>query len=105
MPLKPTEVIKAQAAAVTAVASFAVVQKMLPATIFASTLAGSEAVPILFSVDGGVNFEPLAQDGADLTLTATDNAFNIQSPLLLGVTKPTTVGAAGVFIMTSNPSK
>ena len=105
MPLKPTEMIKPQTGAVSVVAQFAVVQKTLPATISATNLTAAETVAIMFSVDGGENFEPLAQDGADLELTATSNVFNIQSPMLLGVTKSATVSASGVFIMTSNPAK
>ena len=105
MALKPTEIIKEQTGAVTAVAEFAVMQRMLPATLFATGLAGAETVEVLFSVDGGATFEELSQDGADLTLTATANVFNIQSPLLLGVKKDATIAAGGVFIMTSNPAK
>ncbi len=105
MPLKPTEIIKEQTGAVATVVSFPVVQKMLPATLTATNLAGAETVAILFSVDGGANFEPLAQDGADLTLTATSNVLTMNSPMLLGVTKSATVGTGGVFIMTSNPAK
>jgi hypothetical protein len=56
-------------------------------------------------VDGGETFEPLAQEGADLELTATSNVLNITSPLLMGVTKTVTVGESGVFIMTTNPAK
>jgi hypothetical protein len=105
MSLKPTPIISERTAAVSTAVEFAVVQKMIPATISATNLAGSETVAILFSVDGGETFEPLAQDGADLELTATSNVLNITSPLLMGVTKTVTVGESGVFIMTTNPAK
>ncbi len=103
MPLKPTEIIKQQTGAVTTPARFAVVQNVLPGTLFATNLAGGESVAILFSADGGATFEPMAQDGADLTLTATSNVLFIDAPLLLGVTKTATAGLSGVFIMTNNP--
>ena len=99
MPLKPTELIKAQTGAVSVVAQFPVLQKDLPATVFASNLAGSESAAILFSIDGGANFEPLAQDGSDLTLVATANSLAITSPMLLGVTQPAPAAASGVFIL------
>ena len=105
MSLKPTTIIGETTDAVSTTAEFPVVQKMLPATISATNLAGAETVAILFSVDGGATFEPLAQDGTDLELTATSNVFTIQSPMMLGVTKSATVGASGVFIMTTNPDK
>lgn len=105
MPLTPTTLILAQTAAVTTTAEFPVVQKNLPATLSATNLAGSESVAVLFSVDGGTTFEPLSQDGSDLTLTATKNSLAITSPLLLGVTKSATAAASGVFIMTTNPAK
>ena len=105
MTLKPTTIITETTDAVSTAVEFPVVQKMLPATISATNLAGAETVAILFSVDGGSTFEPLAQDGADLELTATSNVFTIQSPMMLGVTKSATVGACGVFIMTTNPDK
>ena len=70
----------------------------------ATNLAGAETVEIMFSVDGGTTFEELAQDGADLTLTATANTLAITSPLLLGVKKDATVAAAGVFVMANQPA-
>lgn len=104
MALKPTILIPEQTGAVTTVAPFQVTQKMLPATLMASNLVAAETAAVLFSVDGGVTFEPLAQDDADLTLTAGKNTFTIVSPIMLGVTKAATVSAGGVFIMTDNPA-
>lgn len=100
--LTPVNIIPEQTAAVTAVAAHPVYAEMVPATLIATNLAGSESVAVLFSVDGGITFEPLAQDGADLTLTATQNTFNMTSPLLLGVTKSSTAAACGVFLQAAN---
>ncbi len=105
MTLKPTPIILEQTDAVSTPVEFPVVQKSLPATIYATNLEAAETAAILFSVDGGTTFEPLAQDGADLELTATSNVFTIQSPMLLGVTKSATASPSGVFIMTTNPDK
>ncbi len=100
--LTPTEILAATTSAVTAVKSHPIWMEMLPTTIFATGLAGSESVAILFSTDGGVTFEPLAQDGADLVLTATKNTLAINSPMLLGVTKSATIASSGVFIQPAN---
>ena len=104
MPLLSTQIMSEQTGAVTTEVPFNVDGTSLPATLMATNLAGSESVAVLFSVDGGTTFEPLSQDGADLTLTATANTFSVVSPLLLGVTKTATAAAGGVFIMTDNPS-
>ncbi len=105
MPLTPTTIIEETTDAVSTAVEFAVVQKMLPATLSATNLTAAETVAVMFSVDGGTTFEALAQDGADLELTATSNVFSIQSPMMLGVTKSATASASGVFIMTTNPDK
>lgn len=99
MSLTPVQIIPEQTDAVTAEAKYEAQQRFLPATVMATNLAGAESVAVLFSVDDGVTFEPLSQDGSDLTLTATENTFAITAPLLLGFTKSATVGAAGVFVM------
>lgn len=95
----PITLISEQTGAVTTVVAFRVQQRFVPATIFATNLAGAESVAILFSVDDGLTFEPLSQDGADLTLVPTANTLTIRSPMLLGVTKTATVAAGGVFVM------
>ncbi len=104
MPFSPRTLIPEQTGVVTAVSSFQVQQRFLPATLMATNLDGAESVAILFSVDGGVTFEPLAQDGVDLTLTALQNTFAVVSPILIGVTKTATVGTAGVFAMSNEPA-
>lgn len=105
MSLKPTTLILPQTTAVSVIEQFPIMQRDVPATLMATNLAGAESVAILFSVDGGENFEPMAQDGADLTLVATANTLAITSPMLLGVTKAATIGSSGVFIMTNQPAK
>ena len=103
MKLIPITLILEQTAVVTTPAAQQVQPLDLPSTIFATNLAGSEEVDVLFSIDGGLTFEPLSQDGADLKLTETTNTYTIVSPLLLGVTKDATASASGVFIMRGNP--
>ena len=101
MALTPITLIPEQTGVVTAVAKFEVQQRFLPATLMATNLAGAESVAILFSIDGGLTFEPLSQDGADLTLIALANSLAITSPIFIGVTKTATVGTSGVFIMSN----
>lgn len=101
--LTPITLIPEQTGAVTTPAKHQVQPLEVPATIFATNLAGSETVDILFSVDGGQTFEPLSQDGSDLKLTSTTNTFAIISPMLIGVTKEATISASGIFIMRGNP--
>ena len=101
MALTPVTLISGRTAAVTTAVGFQAQQKFIPATLMATNLAGSESVAVLYSVDGGLTFEPLSQDGADLTLTATANTFAIVSPLHLGVTKTSTSGLGGVFVLSN----
>ena len=98
---KPTELIAPQTAAVTVAVPFAVQQRFLKATLMATGLAGAEAIPVLFSVDDGVTFEAASELGTAVELTATNNTTAINSPILLGVTKPATAGAVGVYIMSN----
>lgn len=103
LKLIPLTLIPEQTDAVTTPAAQQVQPIDLPSTIFATNLAGSEEVDILFSVDGGDSFEPLSQDGSALKLTSTSNTFAIVSPMLLGVTKDATASASGVFVQRGNP--
>ena len=103
MSLKPTVLIEPQTGAVTVEASFQVAQKYLPATLMATGLAGAETVAVLFSVNGGSTWEPVAQDGSDLELTATANMYAVESPLMLAVTKTATAAASGVYLMYKQP--
>lgn len=95
-------IIPPQTAEVTDVAQFPVVQKMLPATLFATNLGSGESAAILTSSDGGVTFEAASQDGSAMVLSNTANAISIQSPVLLGVTKTATALLSGVTILTTD---
>ncbi len=99
MSLIPTTIIPEQTGAVATAVKYESQQRFVPSTVMATNLAGVESVAVLFSVDDGVTFEPLSQDGSDLTLTALANTFAITSPGLFGFTKSATVAAAGVFVM------
>ncbi len=97
-----TPIIPPQTGEVTDVASFPVVQKMLPATLMVSNIGAGESVAILVSLDGGDTFEPVFQDGVALVMDNTSNSLSIQAPVLLGVTKTATTLAVGVSILTTN---
>ena len=97
-----TPIIPPQTGEVTDVASFPVVQKMLPATLMVSNIGAGESVAILVSLDGGDTFEPVFQDGVALVMDNTSNSISIQAPVLLGVTKTATALAVGVSILTTN---
>ncbi len=92
-------IIEAQTDAVTTEAVFQAQQRFIPCTVMATGLETTESVAVSFSVDGGETFEPLSQDGADLTLTPTANTFAIIGPGLFGFTKTATAAASGVFVM------
>lgn len=105
MSLKPIRVVEEQTGAITVPIQFPVEHKKIPATIFATNLGVDESVAILFSTDGGKTFEPHAQDGVDLVMTETANAFSINAPILIGITKTATAAPVGVFIMTTNVAR
>jgi len=65
--------------------------------VIAEGLDGVEEIPVLKSVDGGVTFEAVQQDGLPLVLTVTNNMFAIDAAAIYAVTKPITANAAGVF--------
>ncbi len=79
-----------------------IIQDQVPATLIARGLAGVEVVPVLFSTDNGATFENVFEGGSQVTLTATNKTFTINSPIHIGVTKPTTAGNAGVFLAVGN---
>lgn len=101
MSMEATTLIAAQTAVVATPVPYPIEQRSLPATIMATNLVGSEAVNILFSVDGGLTFEPFSQDGEELTLTETGNSLSIVAPLMIGVTKSATGVPSGVFILSN----
>lgn len=98
MPEPSKTIIKPQTAAVTVNAPYPIDKSMIPCTISASNLAGSETVTISFSNDGGKNFEASFQEGSAVTLTPTNKQLSINTPVYLGITKDLTVGLTGVFI-------
>ena len=75
-------------------------QEALPATLFATGLAGSEKAVVSISPDGGATFVEVQQEGVAIELTAINNTISINSPMTIGVTKEATVSAAGVFLNT-----
>jgi len=90
-------IIKATTAAISVNVPYPVINSMLPATISATNLAGSETVTISFSHDGGKTFEVSFQDDSVVELTPTKKLLSINSPVYLGITKSATVAACGVF--------
>lgn len=93
--------ISAQTDAVATKAGFAV--RKVPATLFATGLAGVEECDIFISEDEGATWTVLstAEAGgasAARKLIVGQMAFEITSHMYIGVTKDATVGAAGVFL-------
>ncbi len=87
-----------QIAVVTTPVAFGVIGAQVPATLFAEGLGSSETVGISVSADGGATFTAVGQDGAVVTLTATNTTLSIRSPGTYGVTKTETSAPAGVFL-------
>lgn len=99
--LQPNELIAPTTTAVTTEVPFPIGMSSLKATLMATGLEGAEAIPVSFSVDNGVSFFPASEFGTAIELTATTNTVAINSPIFIGVTKPATSGAVGVYIMTN----
>ena len=99
---KPQTIIPLQTTAETDIKSVQITGEMWPVTIIARGLQGAEVVPVFFSVDDEVTFETVFQEGAAVELTATNKVVTINSPMRIGVTKPTTAGQAGVFLAFKN---
>lgn len=78
--------------------SFTTSQARLPATIMAAGLTGSEEVFIKFSPDQGVTWQDLYVGGVRAKLTATNNVFGLQYPMLISVEKGTTAQPVGVYV-------
>lgn len=75
-----------------------VTQAMVPATLIATGLATTEEAQVLISVDDGATNQAVQQEGTTVVLTATDTVKSINSPMMVGVTKDSTVAAGGVFL-------
>ncbi|MEE8233706.1 MAG: hypothetical protein V3R41_03405 [Gammaproteobacteria bacterium] len=100
-PGQDSQVIIAPVTAVVTVAKIVKIrQEALPATLFATGLAGVEKAVVNISPDGGDSLTPAAQSGTAVELTATNNTIAINSPMTIGITKTATAGAAGVFLNT-----
>ena len=97
----PITIIPATTDAVTTHAVVAIQQRFYPATVVAEGLDGVEEVPLFFSTDDGENFEAFQDGGSPVVLTATNNQQGIFGPTFLGITKPATANAVGVFIWTN----
>lgn len=89
-------VIPKQTVAVTTPVPFRVQGHTNPG-VMAEGLSGAEEIPILKSVDGGLTFEAVQQEGLPLVLTVTNNMYAIDAAAIYAVTKPVTSSAAGVF--------
>lgn len=98
----PQTIIPLQTAEETDVKRVQITGKMWPVTLIARGLAGAEVVPVFFSVDDGITFETVFQEGSVVELTATNKVVTVNSPITIGVTKPTTAGEAGVFLAFEN---
>ena len=101
----PHELIAPTTDAVATHVTFPIEQRFLPASIFATGLAGVEEVDLFFSVDNGVTFLAAQQDGSPVTLSLTNNEQSIVAPIFLGITKDATVSAAGVYLFTNKQAK
>ena len=92
---KSAEIIPEQTTAVDEIVRVKI--NTVPFTLIATNLAGEEVIPVYFSVDDGRSWTALQNGVGDVELTATGNTLAVYSPMQLGVAKPTTVGAVGVF--------
>lgn len=89
-------IISSQTAAVSTVQSIRV--SHVPATLFATGLAGAEECDLYISPDAGATWEVLDKDSSPVTLTAVNSSYSIQSPMLLGVKKDATSAASGIYL-------
>lgn len=90
-------IIAATTDAVSTQAELAITQSMLPVTIFTEGLDSGETVTLHISPDDGTTWSPLILDGTTMTITAADGARTINTPMLLGITKTSTVASCGVY--------
>ena len=95
-----TTIISAQTTAATGDFSASKNTQQLPATLFASGLAGAEVANVMFSADGGLTYTNLFENGTQVQLTATNNAVTIYGPGMYRVSKGITVAAVPVSLST-----
>ena len=70
----------------------------IPLTVFATGLAGVEAVTVKLSPDEGVTPATLYQNGTAVTLTATNTAIVLDAVGYYTFAKSTSVGSSGLYI-------
>ncbi len=75
-----------------------------PATLIAEGLTGVEVISVLVSNDGGATTQQAFQNGTAVELTATNNTLSVNTPVTVGLIKPVTGSAAGVFLSSGNAS-
>ena len=102
---QPETLIPEQTAVVTEPVFVPIQQRFRDVTIVATNLGANEEIPIFFSADNGETFEEVFQEGSAVILTETDNVKSVVAPLLLGVTKPVTVGTVGVFLFSNTTAR
>ena len=90
--------IKPQTAAIEAIKFVKVDSNIVPATLIATGLTGKEVVPIYVTPDGGETSELASQESVAVELTATNNVISVNTPVYLGVSKPLTAAAVGVYL-------
>jgi len=97
-------IISERTAAVTVHVLHAITSDMVPATIYATNLAGSEEVDIFIvtNINGMDTFETIIQETTTVVLSATDNTKTINSPMRIAVLKDASSGTAGVFLASRN---
>lgn len=97
-------IISERTAAVTVHVLFPVTSDMVPATIYATNLAGSENIDlfIVTVIDGQNTFETIVQETTTVVLSVTNKVVTINSPMRIAVLKDATEGTAGVFLASRN---
>lgn len=69
----------------------------VPMMVFATGLAGAEAVTVKISPDDGTTPATLYQNGSAVTLTATNTAIVLDAPGTYSFAKSSTAGASGLY--------
>lgn len=77
---------------------------VIPATLVAEGLTGFEFISVLVSIDGGTTTQQSYQDDSEVKLTATNNTLSVNTPITIGLVKPVTISAAGVFLSSGTAS-
>ena len=75
-----------------------------PATLVAEGLTGVEVISVLVSTDDGTTTQQSFQNDTAVELTATNNTLSVNTPVTIGLLKPITGSAAGVFLSSGTAS-